>query len=48
LQTNLWVAAGFNWVGFSDRDLQDSDYTNRGAFLRLRFKFDETLFQHKD
>jgi len=36
LQTNLWVSAGYNWVGFSDRDLQDSDYTNRGAFLRLR------------
>jgi hypothetical protein len=37
-----------NWVGFSDKDLTGSDYTNRGVYLRLRFKFDGTLFQGKD
>ncbi|MEX8520889.1 MAG: hypothetical protein AB3X44_20480 [Leptothrix sp. (in: b-proteobacteria)] len=43
LQSNLWLSAGYNWAGFSDRDLS-SDYTARGAYLRLRFKFDADLF----
>jgi hypothetical protein len=45
LQSNLWVSAGYNARGFSDRDLTASDYTNRGVYLRLRFKFDEDLFR---
>jgi hypothetical protein len=45
LQTKLSVSTGYNWVALSDRDLQDSDYSDRGAFPRLRFKFDETLLQ---
>jgi hypothetical protein len=40
---NLWLSAGFNFTGFSDRDLADSDYTKKGFYLRLRFKFDEKL-----
>lgn len=43
LQSNLWLSAGYNVSGFSDRDLS-SDYTARGAFIRLRFKFDADLF----
>ncbi|MDO4231646.1 MAG: hypothetical protein Q4D19_05890 [Lautropia sp.] len=42
--SNLWLSAGYNWAGFRDRDLTDSEYTSRGAYLRLRFKFDERLF----
>ncbi len=42
--TNLWLSAGFNFFGFKDRDLAGSDYTQRGAFIRLRFKFDEDWF----
>ena len=45
---NLWMSAGYNVFGFSDKDLAGADYTNRGVFLRLRFKFDETLFASKD
>ena len=43
VSTNLWLSAGYNWAGFSDRDLS-SDYTARGAFLRLRYKFDADLW----
>ncbi|WP_394780410.1 hypothetical protein, partial [Undibacterium sp.] len=48
VQTNLWVSAGFNWSGFYDRDLTASDYTTRGVYLRLRWKFDEDLFRGKN
>lgn len=44
LRSNLWLSAGYNVTGFSDRDLS-SDYTARGAYLRLRFKFDADLFE---
>lgn len=45
---NLWLSVGFNFLGFSDDDLVDSDYTARGAYLRLRYKFDEKLFRGDD
>jgi hypothetical protein len=49
LATNLWLSAGYNRSGFAaDRDLAGYEYTQRGAYLRLRFKFDETLFQGRD
>ena len=45
VQTNLWLAAGLNWDGFYDRDLTGSEYTRKGAYIRLRWKFDEDLFK---
>ena len=45
LRQDLWLSGGFNWTGFSDRDLTAGEYTNRGAYLRLRFKFDENVFR---
>jgi hypothetical protein len=48
LQTNLWLSVGYNWAGFTDRDLTGSEYTARGPYLRLRFKFDEDLFRRED
>jgi hypothetical protein len=45
LKANLWLSAGYNWSGFSSRDLTGTDYTNRGAYVRLRYKFDEDLFR---
>ena len=45
---NLWLSAGVNLSGFRDRDLAADDTTARGAYLRLRFKFDETLFDARD
>ncbi|MGH8027148.1 MAG: hypothetical protein ACREO0_10520 [Pseudoxanthomonas sp.] len=49
LRQNLWLSAGYNWVGFEgDQDLSGYEYTQQGAFLRLRFKFDEDLFRRDD
>ena len=45
--TNLWVSAGYNVSGFKDKDLAGEDYTQRGAYLRLRYKFDEGVFGTK-
>jgi outer membrane protein OmpA-like peptidoglycan-associated protein len=39
---DLWISAGYNWLGLKDRDLTGADYTSKGIYLRLRFKFDET------
>ena len=49
LQQNLWLSAGYNHSGFrGDADLTGYEYTQQGAYLRLRFKFDETLFRGSD
>jgi hypothetical protein len=48
LKTNLWLSLGYNFTGFSDRDLTGDEYTRQGVFLRLRFKFDEDLFKRDD
>lgn len=45
---NLWVTLGYNWRGFKDTDLADSNYTNRGWVLGMRYKFDEDLFKGGD
>ena len=45
VRQNLWLAVGWNFTGFrGDADLIGSEYTQRGAYLRLRIKFDEDLF----
>ncbi|MDO4904430.1 MAG: hypothetical protein Q4A16_02580 [Lautropia sp.] len=48
VSANLWLSGGYNWSGFRDRDLSGSEYTSRGTYLRLRFKFDERLFRGSD
>ncbi|MBF7687390.1 DUF11 domain-containing protein [Acinetobacter sp. EC24] len=42
---NLWVSGGYNFSGYKDDDLVESDTTLQGAYLRFRFKFDENLFK---
>ena len=45
LRQNLWLSLGYNSSGFSgDADLRGYEYTRRGLYLRLRFKFDQDLF----
>ncbi len=44
LHANLWLSGGYNVFGYQDEELSGEGYTQRGAYLRLRFKFDETLF----
>ena len=41
---NLWLSGGYNLFGYRDDDLASGEYTSKGAFLRLRYKFDEDLF----
>lgn len=49
LRQNLWLSAGLNFDGFrGDADLVGYEYTRSGAYLRLRMKFDETLFASRD
>jgi uncharacterized repeat protein (TIGR01451 family) len=40
---NLWVSLGYNVQGFSAPDLSGEAYTQRGVYLRLNLKFDESL-----
>jgi uncharacterized repeat protein (TIGR01451 family) len=44
LAKGIWVSAGYNMLGLHDPDLAGADYTDSGAYLRLRFKFDERTF----
>lgn len=44
VQSNLRLSVGHNWGGFSDRDLSGADYTQRGWYIRLGYKFDEDIF----
>jgi hypothetical protein len=41
--TNLWVSAGYNFFGYRDADLSGADYTAKGPYVRMRYKFDESL-----
>lgn len=47
LHKNLWLSAGYNLSGFTDQDLTGSEYTAKGIYLRLRFKFDEDILKSK-
>ncbi|MGI9134240.1 MAG: hypothetical protein ACR2I0_09920, partial [Rhodoferax sp.] len=42
LMKNLWLSGGYNFTGLNDPDLAGANYTKSGAYVRLRFKFDET------
>ena len=44
---NLWLSGGYNFFGYRDDDFANGEYTNKGTYLRLRYKFDEDLFQSK-
>jgi uncharacterized repeat protein (TIGR01451 family) len=41
---NLWLSVGCNAKGFDAPDLAGEAYTQRGVYLHLNFKFDESLF----
>jgi uncharacterized repeat protein (TIGR01451 family) len=42
--SNMWVSTGYNLTGFRNDDLAGENVTRRGAFVRMRFKFDENIF----
>lgn len=45
---NLWLSAGYNFLGFRDDDIAYDNSTDQGGYVRLRFKFDEDLFKGGD
>jgi hypothetical protein len=47
LQGGMWLSLGWNHFGYRDDELTGEEWTRQGAYLRLRIKFDETLF-HRD
>jgi uncharacterized repeat protein (TIGR01451 family) len=38
---NSYISVGYNVVGYSDRDFEDSRYTRSGPYVTLRLKFDQ-------
>jgi len=38
---NLWVTAGYNFGGYSDRDFSKKDWTSEGPFISFKYKFDQ-------
>lgn len=45
VKDNVWLSAGHNFSGFSDRDLAGREQTEEGWYIRLRMKFDEKFLQ---
>lgn len=43
IATNLWVSAGYNFSGYKDAELAGGDQTAKGAYVRMRYKFDEAV-----
>jgi hypothetical protein len=41
---NMRVAAGYNFKGFKEQDLVDYSFWSEGPYMRVSFKFDESLF----
>ena len=38
---NVWLSAGFNFAGFTDRDFSAAKYTADGFYVKFRFAFDQ-------
>ncbi|MEQ1832023.1 MAG: hypothetical protein ABL977_03125, partial [Candidatus Eisenbacteria bacterium] len=45
LPAGTWLSFGFNRFGYRDDELTAEEWTRTGGYLRLRAKFDETLFR---
>ena len=43
LRKDLWLSLGYNAFGFHDDDLTRNGYADKGPFIRVRFKFDDSL-----
>lgn len=48
LPGGTWLSLGFNRFGYADDELTGEQWTRTGAYLRMRVKFDETLFQRDE
>ena len=38
---NVWLSLGYNVVGYKERDFSAAEYSQQGAYLKFRFKFDQ-------
>jgi hypothetical protein len=45
LARNVWIAVGYNFRGFNDRDFNANRYTASGPFLTVRIKADQDTFK---
>lgn len=45
---NLWVAVGYNFVGFNDADFSGADTRTQGPYLSVRMKIDQDTLQLND
>lgn len=43
--TNLRLATGYNFFGYSDEDLATNNYTQQGVYAGFSYKFDEQIFK---
>ena len=44
IRKNFYAGIGYNYSEMNDRDLAGADYSTRGLFFDLKFKFDERSF----
>lgn len=44
---NMWLSVGYNHVKYNDGGI-DSDYTAKGVYFKIRFKFDQNTFKSND
>jgi len=42
---NVWLTVGYNLQGFDNKDLAGDEVMEQGPYIRLRMKFDESLFK---
>jgi hypothetical protein len=42
---NAWLSAGYNFLGFSDRDFSKANFTAQGPFIQLRLKLNQQGMQ---
>jgi hypothetical protein len=45
LHANTWLSFGFNRFGYRDDELTSEEWTRTGVYLRIRTRFDESLFR---
>jgi len=45
MRDGVWFSAGWNYFGYQDPDLPGEEYTQRGAYLRLRARLDDDLLR---
>jgi len=45
LPGGMWLSAGFNRFGYRDDELTSEEWTRTGGFIRMRARFDESLFK---